>query len=88
MAPFRGARLTPVEECFNKDMSTKTTNVEWGYGKIGRFFAFLDLNKILKVLLQPVGKVYVVGAILANCDTCLYGSQTRDVFDFDPPRRT
>ena len=85
LAPFRGARLTPDEECFNKDMSTVRTSVEWGYGKIVRYFAFLDFNKNLKVLLQPVGKMYVVGAILANCHTCLYRSQTGDFFDLDPP---
>lgn len=85
LAPFRGARLTPDEERFNKDMSTVRISVEWGYGKIVRYFAFLDFNKNLKVLLQPVGKMYVVGAILANCHTCLYGSQTGDFFDLDPP---
>ena len=50
LAPFRGARLTPDKECFNKDMSTVRTSVEWGYGKIVRYFAFLDFNKNLKVL--------------------------------------
>ena len=85
LAPFRGARLTPDEERFNKDMSTVRTSVEWGYGKIIRYFAFLDFNKNLKVLLQPVGKMYAVGAILANRHTCLYGSQTGDFFDLDPP---
>lgn len=55
LAPFRGARLTPDEECFSKDMSTVRTSVEWGYGNIVRYFAFLDFNKNLKVLLQPVG---------------------------------
>lgn len=33
IAPFRGAQLTPAEECFNKDTSTVRTCVELGYGK-------------------------------------------------------
>ena len=44
-----------------------------------------DFNKNLTVLLQPVGKMYIVGAILANWHTCLYGSQTGHFFDLDPP---
>lgn len=85
LAPFRGARLTQDEARFNKDMSSSRVSVEWAYGKITRYFAFLDFSKNLKVLLQPVGKIYAVGAILTNCHTCIYGSQTGDYFDLDPP---
>ena len=53
-------------------MSAVRTSVEWGYGKIVKYFAFLDFSKNLKVLLQPVGiKLYIVAALLANCHTCL-----------------
>ena len=85
IAPFRGARLTPDEQGFNEAMSAVRTSVEWGYGKIVKYFAFLDFSKILKVLLQPVGKLYIVAASLAICHTCLYGSQTGQFFDLDPP---
>ena len=34
--------------------------VEWGFGKICLTFAYLDFKKNLKVLLQPVGKYYLV----------------------------
>ena len=44
-----------------------------------------DLSKNFKVLLQPVGKLYIVAALLVNCHTCLYGSQTGQFFDLDPP---
>ncbi len=86
LAPFRGARrLTQQEELFNKDMSCVRACVEWAFGKIVRYFAFLDFSKNLKVLLQPVGKMYTIGAILANCHTCLCGSQTGAYFGLDPP---
>ena len=86
LGPFRAARrLTQQEELFNKDMSSVRTCVEWAYGKIVRYFAFLDFSKNLKVLLQPVGKLYTTGAILANWHTCLYGSQTGAYFGLDPP---
>ncbi|KAK3735527.1 hypothetical protein QZH41_010030, partial [Actinostola sp. cb2023] len=50
LAPFRGAQLTPDEESFNKDMSSVRISVEWGYGKIVKYFAFLDFSKNLKRL--------------------------------------
>ena len=85
LAPFRNAQLTPAEQNFNEAMSAVRTSVEWGYGKIVQYFASVDFSKNLKVLLQPVGKLYIVAALLVNCHTCLYGSQTGQFFDLDPP---
>lgn len=76
LAPFRGAQLTAHEMQFNKRMSKVRISVEWGFGKISQLFAFLDFKKNLKVLLQPVEKYYLLGSILVNCHTCLYGSVT------------
>ena len=46
---------------------------------------FLTLKKNLKMGLSAVGEMYVVGAILLNCLTCLYGNQTAKHFDVNPP---
>ena len=46
------------------------------------FFSFLDFSKNTRVLLHPVGKLYVVAALLVNFHTCLYGSQTTQCFFF------
>lgn len=85
LAPFRGAHLTDDQKEFNSQMSKVRTSVEWGFGKIIQYFAYLDFKKNLKVLLQPVAKFYLVGAILTNCHTCLYGSLTSTFFELDPP---
>ncbi|CAH3163303.1 unnamed protein product, partial [Porites lobata] len=85
IAPFRGAHLTPLQQQFNSDMSKVRASVEWGFGKISQYFAYLDFHKNLKVLLQPVRKYYAVGALLANCHTCLYGSVTSSFFELEPP---
>lgn len=85
IAPFRGAQLSNAEKAFNTDMSRLRVSVEWGYGKICKEFVFMDFSKNFKVLLQPVGKLYRVAALLANCHTCLYGSQTGQSFELDPP---
>ena len=60
-------------------------SLEWQFGKILQEFAFLDFRKKIKVLLQPVGKYYTVGALLANCHTCIYESQTGDYFGLNAP---
>lgn len=85
IAPFRGAHVTPLQQQFNSDMSKVRASVEWGFGKISQYFAYLDFHKNLKVLLQPVGNYYAVGALLANCHTCLYGSVTSSFFELEPP---
>jgi len=85
LAPFRGVRLTDDQQEFNSRMSKLRVSVEWGFGKICQLFGFLDFKKNLKILLQPIGKYYLVAAVLANGHTCLYGSQTRTFFGLDPP---
>ena len=85
LAPYRGAVVTREQQLFNKRMSKVRVSVEWAFGKVVQYFAFLDFRKNLKVLLQPIGKYYVVGVILANCHTCLYGSTTSSFFNLPPP---
>ena len=85
VSPFRGVYLTPQEQEFNQKMSAVRVSVEWVFGKIIQCFSYLDFKKNQKILLQPVGKYYLVGAILINCHTCLYGSQTSTYFSVSPP---
>ena len=84
LSPFRG-QITPAEQQFNTAMSGVRISVEWTFGKIVQLFAYLDFKKNQKLLLQPVGKYYIVGALLTNCHTCLYGSQTSEYFGLMPP---
>ena len=85
LSPYRGQHLTQAEHDFNRAMSAVRVSVEWTFGKVIQQFAYLDFRKNQKVLLQPVGKYYMVGALLTNCHTCLYGSQTTTFFDVPPP---
>ena len=66
-------------------MSSVHVSVEWNFGKIARYFAYLDFKKNQKILLQPVGKIYLVSALLTNCHTCLYGFLTTTFFGVQPP---
>lgn len=85
LSPFRGAHLTTGEQEFNKSMSRVRICVEWGFSKILQYFAFLDFKKNQKVLLQPIGKYFLVASVLINCHTCLYGSLTSTYFGVEPP---
>lgn len=85
ICPYRGAVLTDEQQEFNRTMSSARQSVEWCFGKIATNFSFLDFKKDLKILLQPVAKYYVVGALITNCHTCLYGSQTSRYFQCQPP---
>ena len=49
------------------------------------FFKFLDFKKDLKIGSSPVGKMYIVCALLHNAMTCLYGNTTSTYFDCEPP---
>lgn len=85
LAPFRGVHLTDDQQDFNTQMSKVRASVEWGFGKICQNFAFIDFKKNLRILLQPIGKYFLVATILTNCHTCLYGSLTSTYFNLDPP---
>ena len=84
--PYRNvAGLDQYQQQFNTAMSSVRETVEWQFGKLVGQFAFLDFKKNLKFFLQPLGKLYLMGGILINCHTCLYGSQTSQYFEVDPP---
>ena len=82
--PFQNPS-TPQEEQFNKEMSRVRVSVEWLFGDISNWWAFLDFKKNLKLNLSAVGKMYKTCALLANARTCLYGNITSDFFDLKPP---
>lgn len=71
LTPFRGAQLTAAEKDFNKSMSQVRVSVEWTFGKILQYFTYVDLKRNNKILLQPVGKYYVVAALMTNWHTCI-----------------
>ena len=49
------------------------------------FFKFLDFKKNLKIGLSPVGKMYIVSALLHNARSCFYGTITSKCFECEPP---
>lgn len=85
ISPFKGASLTEKQNLFNSRMSSVRESVEYGFQRIITYCAFLDFKKNLKILLQPVGKMYHVGALLVNFHACFYGTQTATFFNVETP---
>ena len=84
MKPYTNA-LTAHQLAYNHAMSSMRVAVEWGFGKVIKYNAFLDFKKNPKILLQEISGMYNAAVFLSNCHTCLYGSQTGTYFDVDPP---
>ena len=84
-ALFKSARLTPMEEEWNKSMSKVRIQVEWMFGDIINYFKYLDFKKNMKLQLSAVGKMYIVCTLLQNARSCMYGSLTADYFGCSPP---
>ena len=84
--PFRGPGLTQHQKLYNTAMSKVRISVEWVFGDILNYFAFLDFKKNLKIGLSAVGKMYISCALMRNAHSCLYHSTTTDYFHIDPPK--
>lgn len=82
---FAGPELTRVQKEYNTAMSRVRVSVEWVFGDIANYFAFVDFKKKLKIGLSAVGKMYAVCALLTSARTCLYKSVTSSCFGLDPP---
>ena len=83
-APFKGARITPIQNAWNKSMSSVRVSVEWIFGDIVNFFKFMDFKKNLKIQLTVVGKMYITCTLLQNAPSCLYGSTTSTFLKWIP----
>ncbi|KAH9063076.1 hypothetical protein Ae201684P_009341 [Aphanomyces euteiches] len=86
LSPYKGSRLSPAQVKFNSKMSSVRVSVEWCFGDILRYWAFLDFKKNLKVFLSPVAKMYLMGVLFTNCLSCVRcGNQASRFFELDPP---
>ncbi|CAM9211268.1 unnamed protein product [Discosporangium mesarthrocarpum] len=77
--------ITVEEREANKRMSTCRISIGRAFGKVLQLWPFLDFEKNSQLHLQPIAHLCIVGALLTNMHTCLYGSQTGHYFDLNPP---
>ena len=83
--PYKGNNLTNEKKAFTAAMSKVRVSVEWVFGEIAGYFAFIDFIKNKKIGLQQVGTMYITCALLRDAISCLYGSTTSIYFNLDPP---
>jgi hypothetical protein len=85
MKPFSGDMTPEQAEC-NADMRAGRVSVEWGFEQITTLWSYLDFKRGLKILQAPIGSMYLCGALLTNCHTCIVrGNLTSYYFDCNPP---
>ena len=83
---YQGANLTPAQQQFNANMSSARIAVEWTFGEVATTWAYVDMKKQQKILLQPVALYYRVTALLSNLRTILrYGNKAAEHFVVSPP---
>ena len=70
-ALFRGPHLTDDQKLCNKVKSFVRVSAEWLFGSAKKYFKFIDFKQKQRIGISPVGKVYVVCALLQNPNTCL-----------------
>ena len=78
--------LTPLEQQFNTRMAKLRMSVEWGFGKVANYWAFLNYAQDLSVHKSPIARYFLVAVLLTNCHTCLHGSETSRYFGLAPPK--
>ena len=85
LAPFRGVQLTDDQQEFNSRMSKLRVSVEWGIWQNMPVVWLFRFQEESENFAPANSKYYLVAAVLANCHTCLCGSETSTFFGLDPP---
>jgi len=67
-------------EC-NTRMSKVREVVEWGFKEIITQWRLLDFRALMKIFEIPVGRYYIIGALLTNFRSLFYDNQTSAYFD-------
>ena len=83
---YKHNNLYQEEILFNTAMSKVRISVEWIFGEITNYFAFLNFKKNLELGLSEVAAMYQRSALLREAMTCLYGSTTSTYFGLEPPQ--
>lgn len=69
----------------NYVMKKHRIGVEWGFGEVVNLSAYLAFGKSLHIRSQAITKYIIVGFLIANTHTCLYGNQATTYWDCSPP---
>jgi len=78
---------TAAQSLQNQVMKKARVTIEWDYGRILELWGYVDWRKNCKILGKGanISKVYLVCALLPNMHCCLYGCETSNYFNCEPP---
>lgn len=76
---------TPRQVLENRALSSCRETIEWDYGDIGRYWAFLDYKHVLKMRVMSVGQICLTAMILRNAHAAMNGCNTSESFMCIPP---
>ncbi len=78
--------LTRQQSNYNKKIAEARVSIEWMFGRVYNLWRRLQFVPRMQVCSTPLGKVYMVCAILTNIHTCLNGgNQVSFYFGATPP---
>jgi nuclease HARBI1 len=74
------------ESAYNALHSSVRIAVEWGFGKVVRYFAYINYKTSLRVHLQPIALLYKLAVLFTNIHTCINSSsQPSSLFNMNVP---
>jgi hypothetical protein len=71
LCPFPEPCKTTEEQAFNDSLQVSRLAVEWAFGWVLNNFSANHFKHNLRSGLQPVGAIWSVSVLLANCLTCM-----------------
>jgi hypothetical protein len=78
--PFKDRHPTPEMGLFNKAMNSVRVSVEWMFGSICNYFAFIDMKKQQKINLSAIGKTVTLFLHCFKMPIHVYMETLRPVF--------
>ena len=73
-------------DALSNEQCARYFRFEGGFGAMTSQFGFLDMKKKHAITLAAGWTVLcVVGFLMYNCMTCLYGNEVSKFFDLEPP---
>lgn len=80
-----GDNLSPRQILENRALSSCREIIEWDYGDVGKYWAYVNFRNALKMRKSPVGQHYFVALLLRNAYVTMNGCNTARYFNIFPP---
>ena len=69
--PISGANLNDAQDRYKEVMRSVRVSLGWLFRLVSNYLKFVDFQKMQRISVSAVGKIYIVCSILQNAHTCL-----------------